>query len=144
MINGLLTPSLSGQYDIVNALLQTVAFALLGVAFGAVVGFGLALLFHLAAVRMVCALLRSIHEIFWALIFLQMFGLHPLTGLLALGIPYAATFAKIYAEILDEGDAKALQAIKGNANSVSTFFYARLPDCGTSLQPTHPIDWSAV
>jgi len=128
MINGLLTPSLSGQYDIVNALLQTVAFALLGVAFGAVVGFGLALLFHLAVVRMVCALLRSIHEIFWALIFLQMFGLHPLTGLLALGIPYAATFAKIYAEILDEGDAKALQAIKGNANSVSTFFYARLPD----------------
>lgn len=128
MANGLLTPSLSGQYEIVDALLQTVAFALLGVAFGAVTGFALALVFHWAVVRIVCALLRSIHEIFWALIFLQIFGLHPLTGLLALGIPYAATFAKIYAEILDEGDPKALKAIKTNTNSFSAFFYARLPD----------------
>ena len=128
MANGLLTPSLSGQYEIVDALLQTVAFALLGVAFGAVAGFALALIFHWTVVRVVCALLRSIHEIFWALIFLQMFGLHPLTGLLALGIPYAATFAKIYAEILDEGDPKALNAINANVNSFSAFFYARLPD----------------
>ena len=128
MINGLLTPSLSGQYEIVDALLQTVAFALLGVALGAVVGFALALVFHWTVVRIVCALLRSIHEIFWALIFLQMFGLNPLTGILALGIPYAATFAKIYAEILDEGNPGALRAINANANSISAFLYARLPD----------------
>lgn len=128
MLNGLLTPSLSGQYQIIDALLQTVAFALLGVAFGAVAGFALALVFHRAIVRVVCALLRSIHEIFWALIFLQIFGLHPLTGLLALGIPYAATFAKIYAEILDEGSHGSVSAINHDANSISVFFYARLPD----------------
>ena len=128
MANGLLTLSLSGQYEIVDALLQTVAFALLGVALGAVIGFCLALVFHWTIVRVICALLRSIHEIFWALIFLQIFGLHPLTGLLALGIPYAATFAKIYAEILDEGNSKALKAIDVNATGISVFFYARLPD----------------
>ena len=128
MLSGLVTPSLAGQYEVIDAVLQTVAFALLGVAFGSVVGFGLALVFHWTIVRVVCALLRSIHEIFWALIFLQVFGLHPLTGLLALGIPYAATFAKIYAEILEEGDQQALKAINRKTNSVSVFFYARLPD----------------
>lgn len=128
MATGLLTPSLSGQYEIVDALLQTVAFALLGVASGAVAGFALALVFHSVIVRTVCALLRSIHEIFWALIFLQIFGLHPLTGILALGIPYAATFAKIYAEILDEGNPAAVKAINARSTAVSVFFYARLPD----------------
>ena len=128
MFAGLITPSLYSQYEFVNALLQTVAFAMLGVALGALIGFGLALVFHWRIVRTVCALLRSIHEIFWALIFLQIFGLHPLTGLLALGIPYAASFAKIYAEILEEGNPQALSSIKSNADSISTFFYARLPD----------------
>ena len=72
MFAGLITPSLYSQYEFVNALLQTVAFAMLGVALGALIGFGLALVFHWRIVRTVCALLRSIHEIFWALIFLSL------------------------------------------------------------------------
>jgi len=128
MLNGLLNPSLSGLDELGVALLQTVAFAVLGVAFGAVIGFALALIFHWRLVRVVCALLRSVHELFWALIFVQMFGLHPLTGLLALGIPYAATFAKIYAEILEEGNPQALKSLDPKSGSMSVFFYARLPD----------------
>ncbi len=128
ILNGLMSPSLSGLDELGLALLQTVAFAMLGVAFGAVVGFALALVFHWRLIRVVCALLRSVHELFWALIFLQMFGLHPLTGLLALGIPYAATFAKIYAEILEEGNPQALQSLSADTGSISVFFYARLPD----------------
>lgn len=128
MFKGLLNPSFNSLDELGFALLQTIAFAMLGVAFGAVIGFGLALVFHRRIVRVVCALLRSVHEIFWALIFLQIFGLHPITGLLALGVPYAATFAKIYSEILDEGDPRALNALSPGVDSVSAFFYARLPD----------------
>ena len=128
LFKGLLKPSLYGLDDIGLAMLHTLAFALLGVALGSVSGFLLALMFHWRWVRVLCALLRAVHELFWALIFLQIFGLHPLTGLLALGIPYAATFAKIYAEILEEGDRRAFDVLSRQTGCVSAFFYARLPD----------------
>jgi len=127
-LSGLLNPSLSDASELGAALLKTVAFAMLGVALGAVIGFLLALVFHWRMVRIACALLRAVHELFWALIFLQMFGLHPLTGLLALGVPYAATFAKIYAEILEEGNSKAVNSLSSKSDRISVFFYARLPD----------------
>ena len=125
---GLLTPDWSNFSEIIQAFLQTLAFAILGVAGGSAVGFLLAQIFHWRWIQISCAFIRAIHELFWALIFLQIFGLHPLTGLLAIGLPYAATFAKVYAEILEEGDKSALQAISRNASTISTFFYARLPD----------------
>ena len=128
LFSGLLQPSLAGIEQPLEALLQTIAFALLGVAAGSITGFALAQLFHLTIVRVVCALVRAVHELFWALIFLQIFGLHPLTGLLAIGLPYAATFAKVYAEILEEGDRRAYESIRHNAGMISAFFYARLPD----------------
>ena len=128
LLDGLLKPSLSGLDDIGLAVLQTLAFALLGVGLGSASGFLLALIFHWRWVRVLCALLRAVHELFWALIFLQIFGLHPLTGLLALAIPYAATFAKIYAEILEEGDRRAFDVLSRQTGWLSAFFYARLPD----------------
>lgn len=128
LFSGLLNPSLTNISDPIDATLQTIAFAFSGVAFGCVVGFFLALIFHLRVVRTLCALLRSVHELFWALIFLQIFGLHPITGLLALGIPYAATFAKIYAEIIEESDQRTYETIRHHSSALSAFFYARLPD----------------
>ena len=128
LFSGLLQPSLSSITDPLDAVLQTIAFALLGVASGCIIGFFLSLLFHWRIIRIGCALVRSVHELFWALIFLQIFGLHPLTGLLALGLPYAATFAKVYAEIIEEGDQRAYQSIRQHSGFLSAFFYSRLPD----------------
>jgi len=128
MLSGLLHPSLMSVSDPIDAFLQTVAFAILGVALGCISGFFLALLFRFKLLRICCALLRSVHELFWALIFLQIFGLHPITGLLALAIPYAATFAKVFAEIIEEGDHRAYNTIRNHTDFVSAFFYAQLPD----------------
>jgi phosphonate transport system permease protein len=128
LFNGLLNLSTVGLDDLGFSILQTVAFALLGVTLGSFCGLLLALVFHWRWIRVMCALLRSVHEIFWALIFLQFFGLHPLTGLLALAIPYTATFAKIYAEILEEGDMSAVNVLAHGTDNVSSFFYARVPD----------------
>ena len=128
LFSGLLQPSLFNIEDPLIAILQTIAFAMLGVASGSVIGFALAQLFHFRLIRTMCALVRAVHELFWALIFLQIFGLHPLTGLLAIGLPYAATFAKVYAEILEEGDRRTYDIIRQNAGLTSAFFYARLPD----------------
>ncbi|MCK4707223.1 MAG: ABC transporter permease, partial [Gammaproteobacteria bacterium] len=89
LFSGLLHPSLLNIENPLTALLQTIAFAMLGVSSGSLIGFALAQIFHFRLVRVLCALIRAVHELFWALIFLQIFGLHPLTGLLAIGLPYA-------------------------------------------------------
>ncbi len=124
---GLLSPDFSDVSNIAHALMQTLAFAFLGVSIGAVFGFVLALVFDYRLVHMSCAILRSVHELFWALIFLQFFGLHPLTGVLAIAIPFAAICAKVYAEILEEADRSAYNALPAGCGVISGFFYTRLP-----------------
>jgi phosphonate transport system permease protein len=133
MAGGLLRPSLQRVEAPGRALLQTGAFALLGVGTAAIAGFGLALLFHRRPVRWACAVARSIHELFWALLFLPMLGLHPLTGLLALAVPYAAILAKVYSEILEEAQPAALRVLHAPAHGVSAFFYARLPEAWAQM-----------
>ncbi len=131
---GILTPDFSAVERLGDALLQTVAFAILGVAAGGILGFSLATIYHLPLVRPFCAFIRSIHEIFWALIFLQGFGLTPLTGVLAIAIPYAGIFAKVYSEILEEADAGAIAALPAGTSHLSSFFYVRLPDVRAHLK----------
>ncbi len=134
MAVGVVTPNFSAVERLGEALLHTVAFAIIGVAAGGVVGFGLAQLFHLRFVRVGCAFVRAIHEIFWALIFLQMFGVSPWTGLLAIGIPFAGIFGKVYAEILEEADQSPLRTLSPGAGRASAFFFARLPDAWVHLK----------
>lgn len=128
MALGAVTPNFLDFGQLMEALLQTVAFALGGVALGALLGFGLALVYRYAAVRAGCAAVRSVHELFWALLLLQFIGLNPVTGLLAIAVPYGGIFAKVYSEILEEADTTPLRALPGGAGHVSAFFFVRLPD----------------
>ncbi len=125
---GVVTPDFYATDNLGQALLYTFAFAILGVAFGNVIGFALALAFFSRFVRTFCAVVRAVHELFWALIFLQIFGLSPLTGILAIGIPYAGIIAKVYAEILEEADPAPLRAVPGGTSFLSAFLFVRLPD----------------
>lgn len=125
---GILTPDFFATENLGGAILNTLAFAILGVALGNASGFGLALAFQYRIIRMGCAFIRAIHELFWALLFLQIFGLTPLTGVLAIAIPYAGIFAKVYSEILEESDPAPLRIIPASTSTISTFLYARLPD----------------
>ena len=52
--------------------------------------------------RLASALLRSVHELLWAVLFLAAFGITPLAALVAIALPYAGVFAKVYAEILQQ------------------------------------------
>ncbi|MFE8071429.1 ABC transporter permease [Marinobacteraceae bacterium S3BR75-40.1] len=128
LLMGVITPDFSDWRDLATALLRTVAFAFTGVALGSLSGFGLALLFRFRLIRTGCAFVRAIHELFWALIFLQFFGLHPLTGVLAIAIPYAGIFAKVYSEILDEADQRPREILPTRTGTLSAFLYARIPD----------------
>ncbi len=131
---GVVTPDFFAIDTIGIAIAQTLAFALCGVALGAAGGFVLAQFFHVGPVRWVCAFVRAIHELFWALIFLQMLGLSPLTGVLAIAIPYAGICAKVYAETLEEAQPGALQALPKGVSAISTFFFVRLPDAWVHIK----------
>ncbi len=78
--------------------------------------------------RVLISFLRSIHELLWAVLFLAAFGLSNVTAVLAIAIPYAGTFAKVFSELIDEtpGDAaSALHAL--GASPLSVFALGVLP-----------------
>ena len=82
-------------------------------------------------IRTFLSFIRAIHELFWALIFLQIFGLNVLTALLALILPFSAIFAKVYFEILEEHDVFDKQ-LRGK-NKLSYYFYSKIPDAFSHL-----------
>ncbi len=123
---GLAQPNLLDTQYLGVAVLRTLAFAFVGVGLGACGGMLLALMFKLRWVRSYCALVRAVHELFWALIFLQFFGLHPLTGVLAIAIPYAGVFGKVYAEILEESDPLPAQLLPFGTGGAAGLFYTRV------------------
>ena len=131
---GVMTPDFFAVEHIGIAILQTVSFALVGVALGAFFGFLLSQVFHIGPIRWICAFVRAIHELFWALIFIQMLGLTSWTGVLAIALPYAAICAKVYAETLEEAQPKALQALPSGVSVVSAFFFVRLPDAWVHIK----------
>lgn len=127
MLSGAVSPDLYVLFEFRAAFLNTITFAICGIFIGIVLGSFLALFFHISGVRLFCAFVRAIHEIFWAFIFLPVFGLNPVCGVLAIAVPYAGIFAKVYAEILQEADQGPLKGLPYHANPISKFFYGTLP-----------------
>src|SRR5262249_56248282 len=111
------------------SLILTVAFAVVGVGIWAAVGLAAALVFpHFAPVRVLCAFLRSVHEMFWALLLINVTGLSPTTGILAIALPYSGIFAKVFAEMIEEADLAAVRVLPKATSTVSAFAFARLPE----------------
>ena len=126
LLGGLLQPDVFAIEGM--ALVHTIAFAVLGVGLGGTAGLLLSLVFAKSrGVRTLCAFLRSIHELFWALLLMHITGLSPLTGVLAIALPYAGIFAKVYAEMIEEADLAAAHALPAGASRVSVFAFAQLP-----------------
>jgi phosphonate transport system permease protein len=127
LVRGILTPDLLS----VEALSVgwTVAFAVVGVALGATAGFLLAIFYSGSrTVRTMAMVLRSVHELFWALLLIQVSGLSATTGILAIALPYAGFFAKVYAEMIEEADLTAERVLPAGTSAISAFAYARLPE----------------
>lgn len=126
MLEGLLSPDFFSNPFLVQAFLQTIGFALVGVALAVILGFLGALVYHLAPVRWVITTFRAVHELFWGLLFMQVFGLTAITGLLAIAVPYSAIFAKMFHEqLLLVSDQP--ERIAHGGDRISRFMYTRLP-----------------
>lgn len=130
---GFLSPQWSNPAALFAALAHTVSFALLAVAVSCVAGLALAICFRFRAIRVFCASIRAVHELFWGLIFMQVFGLSALTGLLAIAVPYTGIFAKVFAEIFENQSALPRQTLAPAAGRVSQFAYTLMPQAWPEL-----------
>jgi phosphonate transport system permease protein len=78
--------------------------------------------------RVVIAVLRSIHELLWAVLLLAAFGLGHLTAVLAIAIPYAGILAKVFSEMIDEVPREPASALRdAGASPLQVFLFGLLP-----------------
>ena len=129
---GLVTPYWPDIPELALAALQTVAFALLAVAISAVLGLGLAVYFHWRVIRVLAAAIRSVHEIFWGLLLMQVWGLSATTGLLAILIPFTGIFTRVFADILSQQSPQVTDSL-GRAPRLSLYAYGRITQAWPAL-----------
>ena len=78
--------------------------------------------------RILIAVMRSIHELLWAVLFLAAFGLTHLSAVIALAIPFSGILAKIFSEMIDEAPRDAAHALRGaGATPSQVFLFGLLP-----------------
>ncbi|PSB13240.1 phosphate ABC transporter permease [filamentous cyanobacterium CCP1] len=84
--------------------------------------------------RATLAIPRSIHELIWGLFFVNIFGLDPLVGILAIAIPYGAIVSKVFSELLDETPRQPLHALLNSGVApLTAFCYTLLPQAFLDL-----------
>jgi phosphonate transport system permease protein len=132
--HGLLTPHWDDLYTLADAVGLTIAFALLAVAVAVPLGMWMAMYFHWRWLRIVAASVRSVHEIFWGLLFMQLFGLSASTGLLAILIPYCGVFAKVFAEIIEQQPQQPVSTLDPHNPRLLRYAYSLIPQAWPALR----------
>ncbi|WP_320664303.1 phosphate ABC transporter permease [Prochlorococcus sp. MIT 1223] len=107
-----------------NSLQITIAIALIGwissVVFGTILGVLSSNIFWQVftgrpwignSIRLILAIPRSIHEVIWGLLLLQILGLNPLVAIIAIMIPHSSLMSRVIANQLDTLNKKSLIAI---------------------------------
>lgn len=78
--------------------------------------------------RVIIGVLRSMHELLWAVLLLAAFGLGNLTAVMAIAIPYAGILAKVFSEMLDEAPRDAAVALReAGASPLQAFLFGLFP-----------------
>ena len=96
-------------------------------------------------VRAVLAVLRSVPELIWALVFVRVVGLGPTAGVFAIALTYAGMLGKVYAEILESAEPQPTQALLRNgAGRLQAFFYGLLPQNAAELTSYTAYRWECA
>lgn len=126
ILAGFLHPDFSAVENLGASALLTIAFAFCGLACGIAGGTVLAVLYSNRTIRLLAAVLRSVHELIWALLLLAIFGPTAVTGVGAIALAYAGILAKVYSEILEEADQRVSDVLPSGTDQVSRFVYGRV------------------
>lgn len=86
------------------------------------------------AARGVCAILRSIPEVVWALLFVRVTGLGALPAVAALGVAYGGLLGKVFSEQLEDVPMRPVAALEAvGAGRVAAFAWGALPQAIGSM-----------
>lgn len=86
------------------------------------------------AARAAGVLPRSIHEVVWGLLLLNVLGLDPMVAVLAIGIPFGAITAVVFADVVDERSAETYRALRSaGAPRIAALAYSLGPDARDDL-----------
>ena len=140
---------------ILHALWQTVLFAAAAMSIALPLGLGLGVLasdrfwtlgrqttrrpsaiqrFLQLSVRTLIALMRSLHELLWAVLFLAALGLNSAAAVVSIAIPFAGTLAKVGSEMIDETSTQPPRALVGSgARPFAALFVGVLPAAAPDL-----------
>ena len=149
LLLAVLRPDLSPAFlaTVAQGTVLTAAYAVAGMSVAVVIGLPGALLASgvlarrrvsraasVVGARGVFATLRAIHELIWALLLLSILGLNPLSGILAIGIPYGAPMARVLGDRLLDVPQAPLDALRAaGATPLQVLVYGRLPLAGADL-----------
>jgi phosphonate transport system permease protein len=104
-----------------NALGETLAIALLGTLLGAVFAFPLGVLaarnvlpawLLRQPIKLLFDAVRGIDTLIWALIWINVVGLGPFAGVLAIAVSDFGALGKLFAEIVESADARELEGVR--------------------------------
>jgi len=120
-----------------HALAETVAIALLGTLAAAVVAFPVALLasrnvlasrvVHFAS-RRILDCVRGVDELIWALVWINVVGLGPLAGVLAVATANAGIFGKLFSEAIEASSRGPVEGVLSTGgNDGHALRYGLLP-----------------
>lgn len=125
LISFMIPPSHGGWFaEFLYALAETVAMALLATVFASLIALPLGFLcartmMRIALVRWVLRrvldVVRGVDALIWALIFVNVVGLGPFAGVLALTIHNAGDLAKLYSEAIENLDRREIEGVKASA-----------------------------
>jgi phosphonate transport system permease protein len=127
-IVGLMFPPSPGKqlWLFLHALAETLAIALLGTLLAAAIAFPLGFLaaknvipniFAHFAVRRVLDTIRGIDVLIWALIFINVVGLGPFAGILAIAASDSGALGKLFSEAIENVDKKPVEGIVSTGGS---------------------------
>lgn len=149
LLTSVLRPELSPSFlvTVAEASLLTLAYAVAGMSVALVVGLPGALVVSgvvarrrstrfvsVVGARGLFATLRAVHELVWALLLLTVLGLHPLSGIVAIGIPYGATIARVLGDRLaDVAQGPIDSLVTSGAGPWQVLAYGRLPLAAADL-----------
>jgi phosphonate transport system permease protein len=95
--------------------------------------------------RATAIVLRSVPELIWALVFVRVVGLGPTAGVLAIALTYGGMLGKVYAEILESGEAHATTSLLRNGSGrLQAFFYGLLPQNAAELTSYTVYRWECA
>lgn len=123
--------------ELLFAMLQTLAMAFLGTLLSAAASIPLGFLgaknvisqpiFHFA-LRGAFDVIRGIDSLIWALVFVNVVGLGPFTGILALAVSDTGTLSKLFAEAIENVDSREVEGVRASgACRILTMRFGILP-----------------